>query len=353
MVKNKKSQITLFVIISLTILIVIVMIVFLKNNFKVKDYNEKQEFVSEDCIKNLFYKKMENIGLKGGINSNYYDNINLEGKELKVNYGLYFLKPNRVYDWDLYGNKYGIVLLPKLNVIKEDVEKYLKNNIVSECNYNVENVEVLFNDEKTLLFLKLKKDNKINNVRIEFNLPFKKIYYYVNEELYKESNEENHNFTNFYNKDFSYEYYNNINGKDDLFILKTKNTDFNGESYKFYTLIKDRLPYVKDNLDCKITFSKNIDKYKILNFELKDEDKNKIVDSDEKDILGTNYDYEILSCKFLCGESLKSIREGIDFDECKSFFENIMNNHKNFFYGKVDEIRLSSDGEEYEGKIKI
>ncbi len=357
---NKKAQITLFIIIGIIVLTIIIILLFLKNNLNLEEKKEKQIFLDEKCINNIFVEEMKKAGFRGGSKKNTVSKtINFNNKNIIVNYGLWFYKPKKVYNWNFYGSKYGLSSLPNINVVKKEVEDNLKNRISDECDYNIKSLEVLFNDEKTFLFLKVKKkESKENfkNIKLTYDLPFKKMYYLLIREMDLEANEENHNFSNFYNKEFESEYYPNINGEDDLFILKTKDNIFNGEQYYFYSLIKDRLPYVKENLNCKISFSKIDDSnFKILNLKLKDNDEKKIVDEDEKDFLNENYGYELQSCTFFCesDNQEKEIKVNDEISFCTNKFLDVLSTNKNFFIGKVKKIKLYSDGTEYEGDIKI
>ncbi len=365
--KNKKAQITLFVIISMSILIVIVMIVFLKNSFNTKEVNEKQNFLDENCINEQFYKEMELLGKKGGVlknNNVMLESIDFNDDTFKIRYGIYFLTPTSVYDWNFLGRqRYGVVSIPKLDDIKKELEESLKEDFENECKYTVDEVEVFFNDEKTLLFAKIKfKENEnYKNVRIEYDLPFKKMYEVLNLELNKEVYDKNHEFESFYNEDYEGFFYPNINGRDDLFVLRTKNNEFNGKKYYFYTLIKDRLPKIeKKDYDCKISFFKNHDKYKFRLMPKREFDRLELFDVDEKDVFKVNYDYEILECTLICEGNMYVFNKNKEEneDEIDNYVRrvksicNIDSSVENFFkFGKIKTVRLISDGNSYEGTI--
>lgn len=353
--ENKKAQITFFVITSLLILTIIIVFFLIKNSFNTKMLNEKQNFLDEKCINNVFENTMIKLGKQGGtLKDAYTKRINFNDENIKVRYGLKFYVPGNIKEWI----NYGYIFLPNINEVKKEVEEEMKKKVENKCNYKVLNSEVVFNDEKTLLFMKLKKDNNNYNFRREYDLPLKKILNTIRYELYKEKTEEDHRFENFYNNEFESFYYGNIDGKDDLFVLETKNTVFNGKKYVFMTLIQDRVPKVKKTVDIiKCDFEFNFmpgdtstpNKIKFLNLKLLDGEEDKIVDVDEKDVYKTNYDVEVLECSFVCRGHEKKVEVGMEVEDCAEDIKNDLRHERMPFY--VKKLKLTSDGESYEGTI--
>ncbi len=351
----KKAQITFFVITSLLILTIIVVFFLIKNSFNTKMLNEKQSFLDEKCIDKIFEDTMIKLGKQGGtLKDIYTKRITFNDENIKVRYGLKFYIPGSVKDWV----NYGYIFLPNINEVKKEVEEEMKTKVENKCNYKVLNSEVVFNDEKTLLFMKLKKDNNNYNFRREYDLPLKKILNTIRYELYKEKTEENHNFESFYNDEFNSYYYGNIDDKDDLFVLETKNTVFNGKKYFFMTLIQDRVPKVKkrvDEIKCGFEFNfmpgdiNNPNKIKFLNLKLLDGEEDKIIDVDEKDVYKTNYDVEVLECSFVCGGHEKKVEAGMEVEDCAEDIKNDLRHERIPFY--VKKLKLTSDRDSYEGTI--